>query len=88
MLATHLNETGRGPKATDLLATDWFAHADRPIDDVRAEYGLLPRSDAAIAAGSKTAWEPGGISPFQYAHGREVAESEGREYEAYGAEPA
>lgn len=88
ILATHLNETGRGPKATDLLATDWFAHADRPIDDVRAEYGIPPRSDAAIAAGSKTAWERGGISPFQYAHGREVAEAEGREYESYGAEPA
>jgi hypothetical protein len=88
MLATHLNETGRGPKATDLLATDWFAHADRPIEEVRAEYGLLPRSEAAIAAGSRTAWEPGGISPFQYAHGRDVAHSEEHEYDSYGAEPA
>ena len=41
MLATHLNETGRGSKATDLLATDWFAHADRQLDEVRADYGLL-----------------------------------------------
>jgi len=88
MLATHLNEAGRGSKATDLLATDWFAHADRQLDDVRAEYGLLPRSDAAIAAGSRTAWEPGGISPFQYAHGRDVAHAEEHEYDSYGAEPA
>ena len=51
MLATHLNETGRGSKATDLLATDWFAHADRPIEEVRADYGLLPRSAAAIDGG-------------------------------------
>jgi hypothetical protein len=88
IVATHLNETGRGPKATDLLATDWFAHADRPIEDVRAEYGLPPRSDAAIAAGSKTAWEKGGISPFQFAHGREVAHANEHEYDSFGAEPA
>ncbi len=88
ILAKHLNDAGRGSKATDLLATDWFAHADRPIDEVRAEYGLVPRSAAAIAAGSKTAWEPGGISPFQYAHGRDVAHAEEHEYESFGAEPA
>jgi hypothetical protein len=88
ILAKHVNDSGRGSKATDLLAVDWFAHADRPIDDVRAEYGLPPRSEAAIAAGSTTPWEHGGISPFQYAHGREVAEAEGREYESFGAEPA
>jgi hypothetical protein len=87
ILATHLNEHGR-PDATDLLATDWFAHADRPIEDVRAEYGLPPRSPAAIAAGSTTAWEPGGISPFQYEHGRAVATAEGRDYDSFGAKPA
>ena len=27
---------------TDLLATDWFEHADRPLDEVRADFGLLP----------------------------------------------
>lgn len=88
ILATHLNESGRGSKATDLLATDWFAHADRPLDDVRADYGLPPRSAAAIAAGSKTAWERGGISPFQYSHGRDVAHAEEHEYDSFGAEPA
>lgn len=88
ILATHLNETGRGSKATDLLATDWFAHAERPLEDVRAEYGLPPRSAAAIAAGSKTPWEHGGISPFQYAHGRDVAHAEEHEYDSFGAEPA
>jgi hypothetical protein len=88
MLATHLNDAGRGSKATDLLATDWFAHADRPVDAVRAEYGLLPRSEAAIAAGSTTPWEHGGISPFQYAHGRDVAHAEEHEYDSFGAEPA
>ncbi len=86
MLAWHLNDTGRSGQ-TDLLATDWFAHADRPLDEVRADFGLPPRSDRAVAAGSRTAWEPGGISPYQFAHGRAVAEAEGREYESFGAEP-
>jgi hypothetical protein len=88
ILATHLNESGRGQDATDLLATDWFAYADRPVDDVRAEYGLPPRSAAAIAAGSRTPWERGGISPFQYAHGRDAAHAEEHEYDSFGAEPA
>ena len=86
ILATHLNDTGRHDR-TDLLATDWFAHADRPLADVRADFGLPPRSATRVAAGSTTAWEPGGISPYQYAHGRDVAEAEGRAYESYGAKP-
>ena len=72
----------------DLLATDWFAHADRPLDELRAELGLVPKSERAVAAGSTTPWERGGISPFQYAHGREVADAEGRQYQSFGAEPA
>ena len=87
MLAWHVNDTYPG-RSTDLLATDWFEHADRPLEEVRAELGLLPRSARAVAAGSKTPWEPGGISPFQQRHGRGVAEAEGREYDSYGAEPA
>ncbi len=87
MLAWHLNDTGRGD-ATDLLGTDWFAHAHRPLGEVRADFGLLPRSEKAIAAGSKTPWEPGGISPFQYRHGDAVAQADDRPYTSYGAEPA
>jgi hypothetical protein len=87
MLAWHVNDTYPG-RSTDLLTTDWFEHADRPLDEVRAELGLLPRSARAVAAGSKTPWERGGISPFQQQHGRGVAEAEGREYDSYGAEPA
>jgi hypothetical protein len=85
-LAWHLNDTGRGDR-TDLLATDWFALADTPLDELRADLGLRPRSDRAIAAGSRTPWEPGGISPFQFAQGRAAAEADGRPYESYGAIP-
>jgi hypothetical protein len=86
-LAWHLNDTGRGD-CTDLLATDWFAYADVPVDDVRADLGLPPRSERAIAAGSTTPWESGGISPYQFAQGQAVAEAEGCAYDAYGASPA
>ncbi len=86
MLAWHVNDTYPG-RSTDLLATDWFEHADRPLEEVRSELGLLPRSTRAVAAGSKTPWERGGISPFQQQHGRAVAEANGWEYDSYGAEP-
>ncbi len=75
----------------DLLAIDWFEHADKPLDQVRAELFLVghaEKSALALAAGSVGPWEKGGISPFQAAAGRAMAEAEGRPYEAYGAEPA
>jgi hypothetical protein len=85
-LAWYLDAHDRGTE-TDLLATDWFAYADWPVDEVRAHLGLLPKSVRAIETGSVDAWEPGGISPFQYARGRELAEAEGRPYTSYGALP-
>ena len=42
-LAWHLDDTGRSNE-TDLLATDWFQHADRQLDELRAEFGLLEKS--------------------------------------------
>ena len=86
-LAWHLNDIGR-PDDTDLLATDWFDYADRHIDDVREELGLLPKSERAITCGSVGPWDTGGISPFQFAQGQRAAEAEGREYQSYGASPA
>ena len=72
----------------DLLRIDWFQHAARPVDEVRAEFGVVPKAEHAIEVGSVTAWEPGGISPFQYECGRKAAEAAGREYDSYGARPA
>ncbi|HYF47605.1 MAG TPA: hypothetical protein VD926_15425 [Acidimicrobiales bacterium] len=74
----------------DLLAVDWFEHADKPVAQVRAEFfldGAADKRPVAVAAGSVGPWEKGGISPFQAQAGRELAEAEGRPYEAYGAEP-
>jgi hypothetical protein len=72
----------------DLLHIDWFSHAARRIDDVREEFGVVAKSEHAVAAGSVTPWESGGISPYQFECGRKAAEAAGREYEAYGASPA
>ena len=40
---------------TDLLVRDWFADAERPLDEVRAELGVVPKSEHAVASGSVTA---------------------------------
>ena len=85
-LAWHLDDTGRSNE-TDLLATDWFQHADRQLDELRADFGLLEKSARARDAGSVSPFEPGGISPFQYENGQRVAEAEGRPYDSYGAVP-
>lgn len=69
----------------ELLATDWWSIAHLPIDEVRAMFNVVPKADKALAAGSVSPWEPGGISPFQDQAGRELATAEGREYEAFGA---
>ncbi len=71
----------------DLLRIDWFERAHLPIDAVREEFGIVAKSDAALAAGSVGPWEAGGISPFQYEAGRRKAEAEGRVYDSFGATP-
>jgi hypothetical protein len=84
--AWFLDDHGRDVE-TDFLATDWFEHADRPLAEVRAHFGVPAKSDKSIAAGSVTPWEPGGISSFQYRHGCEFAAAQGWEYDSYGATP-
>jgi len=76
-----------GADSIDFLGIDWFAIADQPLSAVRARFGVVPRSADAIAAGSVTAWEAGGISPFQLAAGRDAAHADDRPYDSYGATP-
>ncbi|MGZ4728559.1 MAG: hypothetical protein ACXWB2_12630 [Acidimicrobiales bacterium] len=78
-------DTVTGADSIDFLQLDWFALADQPVDEVRARFSVRPPSTDAIAAGSVSAWQPGGISPFQLASGRAQAEREGRPYESWGA---
>lgn len=82
----HLDSHDRSGE-TDLLGNDWFMYADWPLADLRAHFGLPRRSELAIASGSVTPWERGGISPFQYAAGQNAAAARGEEYQSYGAAP-
>jgi hypothetical protein len=78
---------GAAAGGPDLLTVDWFELADQPIEAVRAEFGVVPKSERAIAAGSVDPWSPGGISPYQYEHARAAALAAGRDYDSFGAVP-
>jgi hypothetical protein len=69
----------------DFLQMDWFAVADRSCEELRRRFHLVPKSQAALAAGSVGPWERGGISPFQMNAGRMLAVAQDRPYEAHGA---
>ena len=58
------------------------------VEDIRRELNIIPKSEAAWLAGSVTAWEKGGISPYQYEHGQAAAAAAGRPYQSFGATPA
>ena len=85
-LATFLNANDRRDD-TDLLGNDWFTYAEWPLADLRAHFGLPSRSELAVASGSVTPWEHGGISPFQRAAGQKAASARDEVYESYGAIP-
>ncbi|HUE07991.1 MAG TPA: hypothetical protein VMP41_11235 [Acidimicrobiales bacterium] len=74
-----------GSDSIDFLQMDWFAVADRSCEELRARFHLVPKSQAALAAGSVGPWERGGISPFQMNAGRMLAVAQGRPYDAHGA---
>ncbi|MFI9202969.1 hypothetical protein [Streptomyces sp. NPDC053048] len=72
---------------TDLLSVDWFALADQPLDKVRADLGVVPKSAAALTAGAAGPFEPGGLDTYQVEAGRRMAAAAGRPYAMYGAAP-
>ena len=71
----------------DFLSTDWFAIADRPVTELRREFELCDKSADAIAAGSRGAWEDGGITPYQLNSARVAAELAGRPYVPWAPDP-
>lgn len=85
MLRGALSHGRNGEPDVDFLAVDWFAIADRPLVELRNEFGITDRSDAARAAGSVSPWEAGGISEAQLGMGRDLAERLGITYESFGA---
>jgi hypothetical protein len=74
-----------GDDGIDFLTMDWFAVAHETPDALRARFGLVPKSADAVAAGTVGPWDRGGISPFQMNAGRELADAQGRDYDAHGA---
>ena len=74
-----------GSDSIDFLTMDWFAVAHETPDALRARFHLVPKSAEAVAAGTVGPWQGGGISPFQMNAGRELAEAQGRAYDAHGA---
>jgi hypothetical protein len=79
----HDQETGSD--SIDYLRLDWFTLADRTLEELRERFSIQPKSEGAIAAGSVGPCEPGGISSFQLAAGRALAEARGKEYDSHGA---
>lgn len=71
--------------SVEFLATNFWELADRPIDEVRTHFGVVPKSDRAVAAGSVTPWEEDGMSIHQLRAGRELAAAQGRAYDDHGA---
>jgi len=70
-----------GVDSIDYLQLDWFAIAELTVTDARGRFGVVDKAPEAIAAGSVSPWDPGGMSEFQRNAGRELAEREGRPYE-------
>lgn len=76
-----------GAPDVDLLAVDWFALADRQVDELCDAFGIVAKSSAAIESGSVGPWEPGGISQFQFDAARQRAVQAGDRYDPFGATP-
>jgi hypothetical protein len=74
------------PGSTDFLRIDWFQYAELSLASARAHFGLPPKSEGAIVAGSVGPFELGGISSFQIRSGAEYAATQRRPYDSYGAQ--
>jgi len=81
------HDSATGSDSIDYLRVDWFEIAYLSVGDAQRRFGVTPRSHAAIAAGSLTPWEPGGISEYQQASGQAQARRDGRSYDSFGAAP-
>lgn len=80
-----LSHGADGRPDVDFMNVDWFELAELPLREVQDMFGLVDKSQAAIAAGSVDAWEPGGISEAQWAMGLDHAAKLGIPYDSFGA---
>jgi len=80
-----LSHGADGEPDVDFMQVDWFRFADQPVEEVALRFGITPKSERAIRAGTTSPWGPGGISPTQLANGRRTAEERRVEYDSFGA---
>jgi hypothetical protein len=66
---------------------NWFDLADRPVEVVRTEIGLVGKDRTAIADGSAGPWQRGGISDFQLRSAQAAAVAAGRAYVPWAPDP-
>ncbi|MEE8600844.1 hypothetical protein [Euzebya tangerina] len=86
-LADSLRRGALTDGSVDFLAVDWFDLAEQTPEQLRDHFGVRPKAEEAVRAGSVGPWDPGGISPFQVRAGRALADDRGREYRSFGATP-
>ena len=55
----------RDQLGVDLLEVDYHDYLGQPLDVVRNELGLRPKSDRALEAGSPGVFEDAGMTAFQ-----------------------
>lgn len=63
---------------TDLLELDYHELADRPVGEVRAELGLGPKGERAVAVGSPGAFDRDGMSRIQQEYAATIDEGAAR----------
>lgn len=77
----HLSKPGMAERLADALhrgrvcnrdvmyGVDYFDFVALSVDEARRQLGIIPKSEAAVAAGSIGVQHPAGITPYQRAHG-------------------
>lgn len=68
----------------DFLGLDWFDLAHRHLDDLRQEFGIVPKRAGIRSPGP---FEPGGMTSSQWEAGHAVAHGMGVDYQPWGASP-
>ena len=71
--------------SVDFMAVDWFEIADLSTDEARRRFGVVEKPQLALDAGSVGPWQPGGITEIQWNAGHELAATEGRAHDSFGA---
>ena len=57
----------------DLFLFDYYAHAPRPVAEVREVLGIPPKSDRAIEGGSADVFDLAGMSDAQRRRAEQLA---------------